>query len=404
MAEEKRKGLKRTMSRAASTFLMGKKGKNKSFFINNNKDEDEPYWMNDDANDDNDDNVEVEMVELNETPELTVHKENNSARSHVLKSSVSVADLAHSNIRSKPSFKTLNVSKEDSMASYKGKGKGRRNEYDNIDLDTKNIPKPNVHKKSVPYFIITVSLINIIFMIWAFVLSGGFDKPSQNPMLGPRIDVLVDLGGKWVPYILNNGEWWRLLTATYLHSGLVHILFNILVQYKVGVKLEKDNGTLRLMPIYILSGLSGNLLSALFSPNLVTVGASGAIYGFLGVLIVDLVKNWKKLDKPCRTYVVLFVGIIVSLAIGLLPGIDNFAHIGGFVMGVLSGIVFLPSMHFGRRSIKSRLCQVCIALPLMIGALVGMYIPLYHGLEGDEICNWCKYFSCLPLFDSCKRI
>lgn len=307
------------------------------------------------------------------------------------------------NLREKPSFKSLNVSIDD-ISPFKGKGKGRRKDAEIMDNETlsKSVPKLNIHKKNVPYFTITVTVLNIIFMIWAFALSGGFESPKQNPMLGPKVEVLVDMGGKWVPYILNNGEWWRLFTATYLHSGLVHIIFNILVQYKVGVKLEENNGPFRLMPIYILSGLSGNILSALFSPTLLTVGASGAIYGFLGVLVVDLIKNWKKLDRPCRTYGILFVSIVISLGIGLLPGIDNFAHIGGFVMGILSGIIFLPSMHFGKRSLKRRLCEVAIVLPILVGLLVGMLIPFYNGLDGNDFCGWCRYFTCLPVFNACK--
>lgn len=289
--------------------------------------------------------------------------------------------------------------------SLKGRGRGKARDKEGYGINVMNDekrPKPEVRLRSVPYFIITVSIINVMLMIWSVVLGGGFAPPSQNPMLGPDLQTLVEMGGKWVPSILYHGEWWRLFTATYLHGGFIHLLLNLLVQVKVGSDLEREHGTYRIFPIYILSGLSGNLLSALFLPSQVTVGASGAIYGFLGVLIVDLIKNWKKLRSPCKTYIFLCIGNVISLAIGLLPGIDNFAHIGGFVMGIISGVVFLPSMNFGSWSLKTRLIQVCIALPLMVGVFVGMFIPLYHGLDGSEVCGWCKYFNCLPVFDSCR--
>jgi membrane associated rhomboid family serine protease len=264
------------------------------------------------------------------------------------------------------------------------------------------IKRPKIHKVSIPYFTIIITLIDIIMMIWEFIEGKGFAPPKLNPMLGPNGVVLIKMGGKWVPAILKGGEWWRFFTSMFLHGGLVHILLNLLSQTKVLWDLEKVHGTFRVVPIYILSGAGGMLLSAVFLPNQVTVGASGAIFGFEAVLLVDLIKNWSHVKSPKSKLLLVGVSIIIAFAMGLLPGIDNFAHFGGFVVGLLSAFVFLPSMHIGGWSVGMRLIQVCIALPLLIAYFVGFLVPFYHSFDGKTFCTWCHYIACLPFWKTCN--
>lgn len=263
------------------------------------------------------------------------------------------------------------------------------------------VKPPRVKVLSKPYFIATVSIIQVILMIWELISGGGFLPFSENPFLGPGPETYIIFGGKWVPSIINNGEWWRFVTAIFLHSGLIHIAFNLLSQIKVGFDLERVHGTYRLFPIYIISGVFGNLVSAIFLPKSVTVGASGSIFGFFGVLLVDLIKNWKKLPRPGRSLGILIVSIIISFAFGLMPGVDNWAHAAGFVMGLLSGIVFLPSMHIGKFNIRRRIFQVLISLPLMLGLLIGVFYVFYKGVP-DNFCPGCAVVTCLPVFPACR--
>ena len=107
--------------------------------------------------------------------------------------------------------------------------------------------------------------------------------------MGPSVESLVDLGAKFGPNIVA-GEWWRFFVPIFLHVGVAHIFLNMLMQIRVGRSLEISYGALRIAPIYIICGIFGNIISAIFLPTQVEVGASGALFGFLGVLLSDLIQ------------------------------------------------------------------------------------------------------------------
>lgn len=238
-------------------------------------------------------------------------------------------------------------------------------------------------------------------MIWTFIVGDGFTSPANNPMLGPPVITFINVGGLWVPEILYAGQWWRFISSIFIHAGLIHIGMNLLAQTKLAYDLEKVHGTWRLVPIYFLSGVGGMALSAVFLPDQVTIGASGAIFGLDSLLLIDLIKNWDSLHKRGRKLALIIFAFVISFALGLLPGLNNFAHLGGVIVSILSGIVFLPSMYVGRWSVKRRLIQVGIALPLLIGYFLALFIPFYHGISGQSFCSWCHYFGCLPVWPSC---
>lgn len=104
--------------------------------------------------------------------------------------------------------------------------------------------------------------------------------------------------------------------------------------------------------LYIISGIGGNLASAIFLPDLLSVGASGtpivtihsigALFGVIGLALVSNIKNWSSTHKPCRSLVGLCISIIITLAIGLLPLVDNFCHLGGLITGSFVSCFLLP--------------------------------------------------------------
>ena len=110
-----------------------------------------------------------------------------------------------------------------------------------------------------PTFTIAVSVVYVALFIWTMVVGNGFVSPSINPMLGPSAQTLLDVGGKWTPYILNRGEWWRVISSTYLHAGVIHILSNIITQLYFGLSMETKYGSIRMAIIYILSGIGAML-------------------------------------------------------------------------------------------------------------------------------------------------
>ncbi|EGC31949.1 hypothetical protein DICPUDRAFT_49886 [Dictyostelium purpureum] len=199
------------------------------------------------------------------------------------------------------------------------------------------------------------------------------------------------------------GEWWRFFSPIFLHVGIFHYLMNMATQLRVGMQLERAYGGHRIVPIYLLCGVMGNLCSAIMLPQSVQVGASGAIFGFLGVLLADLIRNWGVLARPYLNCGTLAFTIITSFAVGLfLPGVDNYAHFGGFIMGILTGWIFLPSLT-PKRAIGKRLLLLFVAIPLTVGLFVALFIVFYKNISPSEWCYGCKYLTCLEFLSWCNN-
>jgi len=172
------------------------------------------------------------------------------------------------------------------------------------------------------------------------------------------------------------------------------------MQVKVGIQLEKQHGTIRIGLIYILSGFGGNLLSGIFLPTQIQVGASGALYGLLGVLLSDLIQNWKIIQRPWVALIGFLAVVLISLATGLLPiSTDNFAHVGGFISGILCGMILLPTVHFGLRN----KVLICIAVPLTIAWYTILIIVFYLGINPSPWCAACYEITCLSAVFNCTR-
>ncbi len=157
------------------------------------------------------------------------------------------------------------------------------------------------------------------------------------------------------------GEWWRLLTSAFLHSGPIHLAMNMLVLWIFGSALEQMLGRARFLLVYLVSGLAGSAGAILFAPLGVTVGASGAIWGLFGAAFV--------LDRQHNAFGGQALGVIVLNLIFTfaIPGISIGGHLGGLAGGALS---MLALSRFGRRhAIYGRAGVVGIAGILAVGAL-----------------------------------
>lgn len=239
-------------------------------------------------------------------------------------------------------------------------------------------------------------------MVWEIITNGGFEPWKTNPWFGPSSSVLLDAGGKYAP-LMHAGEWWRFFTPIVLHVGLGHIFMNMMTQLRVGLSLERSYGTHRIFPIYLLCGVMGNLASALFLPQQLQVGASGALFGFTGVLLADLLQNWSLIESPVRNLFSLIFSSCISLVLGLiLPGVDNFAHIGGLIMGVLTGFIFLPSLNPAKASNQGRLKTVVICTILATGIFVALFIAFYKQVDAFDWCKPCRYITCLKALSWCS--
>ncbi|MFQ5575734.1 MAG: rhomboid family intramembrane serine protease [Anaerolineae bacterium] len=155
--------------------------------------------------------------------------------------------------------------------------------------------------------------------------------------------VLILLGANFRPFIFK-GEVWRFFTSMFLHIGLQHLLFNAYALFVFGVEMERVFGRARFVTIYVLSGLAGSFASFAFSDALLSAGASGAIFGVIGMQTAFFFKYKNQMGSFGRSRL-LNVAFIVGLnfAFGLtVRGIDNLAHLGGLVAGMLLGYGLAP--------------------------------------------------------------
>ena len=160
---------------------------------------------------------------------------------------------------------------------------------------------------------------------------------------------LVDLGALWPPYILRRGEWWRLATATLLHLNWVHFAFNAVALLTLGSALEQRLGWIRLLIAYVVCGLasSGGVLWLMTNGWIrpaVLVGASGAILGLLGVLVVDILARFLRDHSGFERDQLLNIGLLIAIQVAvdsLVPQISSATHMVGFASGLLVGVAFL---------------------------------------------------------------
>ena len=155
--------------------------------------------------------------------------------------------------------------------------------------------------------------------------------------------MLLRFGAMYGPLIAT-GEYWRLFTAMFLHVGLTHLAINSVGLLILGMHVERLFGHYRFAAIYVLAGLFGSVASFAFNSIGIAAGASGAIFGVFGALVAFFVVRRNMMGEMGRQ---TLTGLMVLLAINLFfgfasPGIDNFAHVGGFVAGFGLGIAFAP--------------------------------------------------------------
>ena len=162
-----------------------------------------------------------------------------------------------------------------------------------------------------------------------FIAMYIFGNGSNN------IKTLIDFGGNAVIYT-KMGDYYRLFTSIFLHAGIFHLLCNMYSLYVLGPQVESFYGKIKYLSIFIISGISGSLLStALSGNNTISVGASGAIFGLLGAILYFGYHYRVYLGNVLKSQIIPL--IIINLLIGFIYSnqIDNFAHIGGLVGGAV---------------------------------------------------------------------
>ena len=144
--------------------------------------------------------------------------------------------------------------------------------------------------------------------------------------------------------VLVQKEYWRLLTSVFLHSGLYHLGSNLIAQVFLGNAVERNLGHIKYLFLYIVSGVGGNIISVLYDRaqgvNTYSVGASGAVFGVMGALIVLIIKGRKKLRTGSSMLVRAGFAVFYAVYAGFrTPYTDNAAHLGGLAFGIALGVL-----------------------------------------------------------------
>jgi len=186
-------------------------------------------------------------------------------------------------------------------------------------------------------YFITPLLIDINIVLFAIMVLSGAN------LLLPSNHILLQWGANFKPMTLD-GQWWRLLTCCFLHIGILHLLMNMYALMYIGLLLEPYLGRLRFIVAYLLTGLASSLASLYWHDLTVSAGASGAIFGMYGIFLAMLTTKLipKEVRGPLLSSIAVFVGY--NLLAGMKSGIDNAAHIGGLISGLLIGYLFYPGL------------------------------------------------------------
>jgi len=244
-----------------------------------------------------------------------------------------------------PSFKEIpsDKTKENAIKMYK------RYFLTSLKQKTQDVQKTLSYGK--PRMVYFFMMINILLFLGLEFIGDSTSRHS-----------LIELGAISPP-LLQEGEWWRLLTGMFLHIGWVHLFVNMLALYYLGIVAEKIYGSIRFSIIYILAGLGGGIASFALN-NAVSAGASGALFGLFGGLLYFTLLHKRLVNAAFKTNLMLI--LFINLLLGfIIPNIDLSAHLGGLVFGFVSAVL---------TSLPNRRAYI-----LQVSALV-VYAVLFAGL------------------------
>lgn len=283
----------------------------------------------------------IGLIDLNEvvvsvvvSNDMNEEVDFNEAKEYLLKSLnkrfvvnlIILASEEYINYNENNYYNKLIFSVKDKKILYSSEGSKAFIPIINYMINENNKKKINFKKYKVTY---TIIILNILVYLIEII-------KSRN-LIDINIYTLIQMGAK-VNILINRGEIYRLITSTFLHGGIMHILFNMSALNIIGKEVEYIYGSKKYILIYILSALSGSLFSYLFNPNSVSVGASGAIFGLLGAMLVFGLKEKNKIGKQYVKNILetLAINVIIGITIS---NIDNYAHLGGLIMGVISALI-----------------------------------------------------------------
>lgn len=206
--------------------------------------------------------------------------------------------------------------------------------------------------KQSPVTSILIAICILVFL--GMTITGG----STNT------NVLVAWGAKFTP-LIRQGQWWRLISAGFIHIGFQHLLINVVSLYFIGMYIENIMGHYQMLLIYLVSVLTGNLVSAVWVPTSISAGASTGIFGLFGAFILLGVayRDNQAIRLLARQFLILVAFNIVADL--LMPGVDLAGHLGGLIGGFLMAAI-LGAPRLGKISLIKRFLSGTILVILIV--------------------------------------
>mmetsp|Transcript_39142 Transcript_39142/g.81866 ORF Transcript_39142/g.81866 Transcript_39142/m.81866 type:complete len:336 (+) Transcript_39142:171-1178(+) len=252
------------------------------------------------------------------------------------------------------------------------------------------------------YFSILFSAVQTGVLI-AMMVQCGIAPWNINPMLGPYPDALSDWGAKNTVLILEDDEWWRLLTPILLHAGVIHLGCNIMVQLDTGAFFEREWGSMNWLIIYLVSAVGSSALSVVVMPDAISVGSSGAVMGLFGGKGAEVIcrcceKESTKQDRvghqvrkeQCAG---VMCSVTVVMLFSFIPYVDWAAHLGGLVAGFCAGmIIFAADL---KKAMVSKLFWLLVGVAITIAYFAVVFDMMYSGEidPAEELRDVCGYYK-----------
>jgi membrane associated rhomboid family serine protease len=205
-----------------------------------------------------------------------------------------------------------------------------------------SVPRARISSASITaggnFFSLVILTINIVLFVLMSVAEVRNGRGAEAFMQSASNGVLNDFGAL-VPSMVWGGQWWRLVTFNFLHIGLMHLMFNSSALFSIGPQVEAIFGSQKFVFAYVATGIASGIASLLFLPG-GTAGASGAIFGLIGLMAVYGYRLGGSFGRALTRQMLIWAGI--GIMFGFFIGANNVAHVGGFIAGGALGFVLAP--------------------------------------------------------------
>jgi membrane associated rhomboid family serine protease len=232
------------------------------------------------------------------------------------------------------------------------------------------------HGYVIPEFSVTRLLVVANVLVYLAELAAGGDiNGTGNWIYDHGVLVRNAIYGDGTPAGLAHGEWWRLITAAFLHYGPIHLGLNMLALWWLGQPVEAALGRARYLLLYFAAGLAGSAGALLLSPNAFTVGASGAIFGILGALLVLEYQVTGSLAGQAMTLIV----INLAFSAGFRSNISLGGHVGGLIAGILGAVALVSFRRYFPAVGRAGIARSAVVVAIGVVSVVIAYVKVHSG-------------------------